>query len=441
MILKNILKTKTVSVWGLGYLGYTTMLKLQNSGFRIAVFTTDANQVRQFLSGKYPDREQISSWSRMGYLPKLDYERISLAKNSKELFKSSHLHIITIPESHKNIRDNNITSQLADMFSKNLKDKGIAPLIIFESAFVPGHIEKYFVEKLKKRNLICSRDYYLGTLFRTDWNIEAFIGKNDRMPIAGSCAKSQKAIADLADYLGIPTVKLDNLKESEIYANSINAIQTMVNDFIRQLSLGYPSVNMKKLSEILFKNIMFEDCVLNIGTGGARMAFAVDNLIKGSTNPGNLTLLKEFQDINVTSVLNYGEYITRHGYKSAAILGITYKGNQKDITFSPAITLADYLIKNSVKVFLNDSFCTKIEIERLAKGAEIIGFPDKAFSADVLVLASDQNEYKRLSQSMLDRVPMKTRLIIDNYGIWSHLKFKNRIKYHQVGDGSLNLLK
>jgi UDP-N-acetyl-D-mannosaminuronate dehydrogenase len=442
MILKNILKTKTVSVWGLGYLGYTTMLKLQNSGFNILAYDINANQLKQFLSGKYPIKNQIAAWSRMGYLPKLDYAKIKAVNDPKKLFSSSYLHMIAFPRFHYcGRRNQNLTKQLADIFSKNLKHGRKTPLIIFESAFIPGNIEKYFVEGLRKHNLICSRDYYLGAWFRTDWSIERFIDQKDKMPIGGYCMKSLEAIRKLLGYLGISTVELGSLKEAEIYLNSLNTVQAMAADFIRQLALGYPTVNIKRLSQLLFKNITLENCTLNIGTGGERMTLAADNLIQGSENSRNLTLLKEFQDLSISSVLNYGEYIVRHRYKSVAILGITYQGNQKDFMFAPSVTLADYLVKNSIKVSLNDPSCTKDEMRKLVKKTEVAKFPENVFSTDVLILASAHNEYKYLSQSTLDGISKKTKLIIDNYGIWSHLSFGKRIRYHQVGDGTLNLLK
>lgn len=441
MLLENILKTKSVSVWGLGYLGYTTMLKLQNSGFNVLAYDLNSEQLRLFATGKYPDSEQKAVWSRTGYLPSLNYDKIKIISDIKGMFRNSYLHIITIPESYKNMTKDNINSELAEIFSRNLINNDIRPLIIFESAFIPGHIEKYFVEKLKKDKIIVSKDYYLGALFRTDWSIEAFMSKRDKMPIAACCLKSLEAIQELSQCLEIPTVRLNSIKEAEIYVNSINVIQAMVDDFVRQLAFGYPFVNMKRLAGALFKNITFDDCVLNIGTGGTKMTFAIDYLIEGSDNPKKLTLLKEFQDINISSVLSYAEYIIRNAYKSVAILGITYKGNQKDLTLSPSVTLADYLIKNSVKVLLNDPLCPSKEIHKFVKGAEVIEFPEKAFLADVLVLASDHNRYKYLTQSKLDSLQKNVKLIIDNYGAWLHLSFGNKIKYHLVGDGTLNLSK
>jgi len=435
MALKDILKKKTVSVWGLGYLGYTTILKMQNNGFNILAYDPNVDQLNQFVSGKYPGKERLAAWSSLGYMPKLDYSKIKVVGSPSELFKSSNLHMIAIPEK-------DVTTKLADIFARNLKKQKITLLIIFEWAFIPGHIEKNFVTRLKDAKLTCSRDYYLGAIFRTDWSIEAFINQKDKMPIAGYCSQSSKVLRDFFSYIDIPTIELDSLKSAEVYVNSLNVVQAMVNDFVRQLAIGYPSVNIKKLSNLLFKNIALDDCALNIGTGGTRMTYAIDHLIQGSDNPEELTLLKEFQDINISSVLNCAEYIIRHSYNDVTILGVTYKGNQKDLTLSPAVTLANHLIKNSVKVLLNDPFCSQRELRRLAKGTRTAEFPKDVFSTEVLVLASDHNEYKYLSQGALDAIKnKKTKLIIDNYGIWSNLSFGKRIKYYQVGDGSLNLLK
>jgi len=437
MILKKVLETKTVSVWGLGYLGYTTMLMLQDSGFHIVAYDLNVRSKRLYQGGRLPGREHVAAWTRMGYLPRLERGRVTIAKSPSEMARASHLHFIAMPED----LTIGIVEKLAAIFSQALKHTRTAHLIVFESAFIPWHIEKNFVEKLREKKLLCGRDYFLGAWFRTDWTVERFIGRQDRMPIAGYCRKSAEEMRELFSYLGLTTVELDGLTEAEVYINSTNAIQAMADDFVRQLALGYPSVRMKKLSQQLFENIVLDDCDLTMGTGATKMTYAIDHLTQGSANPGNLTLLKEFQGINISSVLTYAEYIERHGYKSVAILGLTYKGNQKDLTLSPAITLANCLVKKSIRVMLTDPLLTKGEMRGLVPGAEATEFPDRVFSADVLVLSSDHTEYKCFSQNALDRIRKNTKLIIDNYGIWSHFSFGDRIQYHQVGDGSLDLLK
>jgi nucleotide sugar dehydrogenase len=439
MLFENILKNKNASVWGLGYLGYTTMLKLQDGGFNVVAHDLNSAQLELFSSGKYPTAQQRAVWSISGYLPKLDYARIKVAPNLRGMFKDSYLHIIAIPENPKNMTADNVASRTAKIFARHLKTSKIAPLVVFKSAFVPGHIERYFVGELKKSGIIVGRNYYLGVLFSTDWSVEAFICGREKMPIAGYSQECLSALKRLAETLRIKTLSLGSIKEAEIYINSTSVIQAMIDDFTRQLSFGYPNINTRKLSEALFKNISLDDCVLNIGTGGTKMTLAIDYLLEGSDNPENMTLLKDFQEINISSVLSYAEYIIRKKYKSVAILGVTYKGNQKDLTLSPSVTLADYLLKNSVQVILNDPFCSKQELKKYVPGAKEVDSLDKVFSTDVLVLASDHNQYKCLTQERLDSLRKNTKLIIDNCATWSHLSFGKKIKYHLVGDGTLNL--
>jgi UDP-N-acetyl-D-mannosaminuronate dehydrogenase len=90
-------------------------------------------------------------------------------------------------------------------------------------------------------------------------------------------------------------------------------------------------------------------------------------------------------------------------------------------------------------VILNDPFCSKQELKKYVPGAKEVDSLDKVFSTDVLVLASDHNQYKCLTQERLDSLRKNTKLIIDNCATWSHLSFGKKIKYHWVGDGTLNL--
>lgn len=441
MLLKTISRTKTVAVWGLGYLGYTTILKLQDSGFFVFGYDFNFTKMSNLLQGNYPSKEQLVSWSRRGFVPRADPQKLEIVTSERKLFSSSDIHMIAIPEHYRGAAKETITGELAKIFADFLKKRSSPPLIIFESAYVPGFIEKHFVEYLKKYHCICDKDYFLGVWLRTDWNIEAFVNQKEKSAVAGFSTKSLSVVKDFLKSLDVATIELDRIKAAEIYINSINAIQAMVNDFIRQLTFGYHSVNIKDVSRLIFENIDFEDCDLNFGTGGTKMTTGVDFLMQGSDEPAYLTLLKEFQDISISSVLNYGEYIIRRGYKNVAILGLTYKGNQKDLMLSPAVTLADHLISNGVRVFLNDPFFSQEEIRKLIKGARVANFPAGVFSTDVTVVASDHNEYKYLTQEKLDKIHKKTKLIIDNYGIWKYLSFGKKSRYHCVGDGSLNLTK
>lgn len=438
-IVQKMLEKKIVSVWGVGYLGYTTILKLQNSGFRVTCFGINSAQLEKFRNHCACTREQEVCWSNRGYVPRIDASKVTVSMNPHNLFEQASIHFIAIPEPSKDMQETSV-AKLAGYFIKNIGKCKTPPLLIFESVFVPGHIEKHFIIPLRKKGFICGKHYFLGAWFRTDWAIESFIDNKEAMPAAGYCSKSSQVLDKVLGYLNIPVFKFSDITDGEIYVNAVNTLQAMVNDFVRQLSLGYPSADMQRIAQAIFMNTNFNECQLNIGTGGTKMTLAIDNLIEGSGNPESLTLLKEFQNLNISSVLAYGEYIMRHGYKSVTILGLTDRGNQKDVMLSPSMTLSDYLIKNSVRVFLHDPLFTKTELQKMVRGSRIVSFPEGAFQNDVLIVASNHDEYKYLSQEKLDAFAIKTKLIIDTDGIWSKLDFGKNTQYVQIGDGTLNLL-
>ncbi len=441
MPLNSLGKFTTVTVWGLGYLGYTSILKLQANGFSVMASDFDKEHLEQFKKGVYPTQSQIASWSRTNYIPKINWASITVTTDYASLFRSSQVHIIAMPESHPVTATQCITSQLAETFSQQVKKSKNAPLIIFLSAYVPGHIEHHFVLPLKAKKLLCGRHYFLGGLFRTDWNVERFINQTRPMPIGGYCPKSLTVLHDFISTLKIPVLILPSLKEAEIYTNTLNALQAIGEDVIRQLAFAYPSQDIRTVSELLFKHISFEDCSLGLGTGGKRMTFAIDYLLKGSAHPKSLALLGEIQNMSISSVLTYAEYLIRHKVGSVTILGLSSIGSQKDITLSPTITLADYLIKNKINVSANDPLYKPEEIRKLLKGVHYVDFPRQSLSGDAVIVASDHALYRSLRQEMISRLFKSVRLVIDTQGIWRQLQFGKKISYHCPGDGTLNLFK
>ena len=137
-----ILKTKKISIWGAGYLGYTTTLRLQDSGFTSTIYDFNGNRLDGLINGSYPNKEQLNSWSKNGKIPSLDFKKIDIAKDIDLLFQNK-IHIISFP----NTKNYNY-KEIATTFIQNkeqLKDS----LVIFQSAGIPKAIEKEFCAKLR----------------------------------------------------------------------------------------------------------------------------------------------------------------------------------------------------------------------------------------------------------------------------------------------------
>lgn len=70
-----LLNTKRVSVWGVGYLGYTTILRLQENGFCSVVYDFNEDRLDDLKNNLYPEKEQINSWSKRGKIPAINLEK------------------------------------------------------------------------------------------------------------------------------------------------------------------------------------------------------------------------------------------------------------------------------------------------------------------------------------------------------------------------------
>ena len=68
----RVLGSKKISVWGLGYLGYTTLLTLQKNGFTATVYDFNQSRLDDLKIAAYPGVEQINGWTKEGKIPQLD---------------------------------------------------------------------------------------------------------------------------------------------------------------------------------------------------------------------------------------------------------------------------------------------------------------------------------------------------------------------------------
>ena len=99
----NVMKTdfiqkKSVAIWGFGYLGYTTALRMQERGFHVYIFDFDTTRFDNFVKGLYPGTDQKNRWSSQYSIPKLNREKITFCFNPTQMFCESPVHFISLPQ-------------------------------------------------------------------------------------------------------------------------------------------------------------------------------------------------------------------------------------------------------------------------------------------------------------------------------------------------------
>ncbi|MDD3905546.1 MAG: UDP binding domain-containing protein [Candidatus Omnitrophica bacterium] len=429
----ELLDSKTVSVWGIGYLGYTKAMRLLSKGFKVNIFDpTNASIGNNFKKNIYPGKQQVYSWTENGHIPPIDMSNVNIA-NSDTIFNAK-IHIIALPTADR--EGNSLLKELAGIFKKHKKRLKDA-LVIFESAGMPGSIDKNFIGILHAHKIRCS----FVSAFRSDWTLEEFMSRNRKRVLAANDKESLEKAKALYDALGIRYKTLSSIKEAEIYENAKNGFQFIASMFINQLAFAYPDTNIREMTKYLLNDVELNESHLSIGALGYKMLSSVQNIIGGSANPNFLSLLKTAEDSNMSMILTYADIIKNMGCRSVLLMGLSIKGNQKNIELSPSVVLAEYFNRLGIKVYIDDPFYDKAALSRILPFSRNADILKKMPKIDAFFVMTGHNKYKRITQADIKRSPIyNASIIIDNVPIFKEFKFSDSTLYHAIGDGKLKAL-
>jgi len=424
-----LLSTKRVSVWGIGYLGYTMLLRLQAKGFSSNVHDFNKNRLNSIKNGEYPTKIHRDSWTSKGHIPLLDLSKINIEYTLENMFQNK-VQIISYPL-NATIES---ASKLINCFlyhKQKLKDA----LILFQSAETPGFIETNFITPLKKNNIDCS----FATIFRTDWSFEELSNQKDKQVISGYDETSIKKTQLFLNMIAIEEYEiLQSIREAEIYECSRKTLQLSVSSFTNQLMMAYPETNIRKIVRFLVKNVQLDDISPSIGTIEYKYSSATSFLIEGSLYPERFTILQNVESANTSTIINYAEIIIRNSIVNVVILGVCEKGDQKNTSLTRSLLLTEKLLSEGIKVWIHDPFFTNKEISRLLPEAYYLEDISDAPVHDCFIVMTDHNTYQYITQKDLDRLGISSaKLIIDNVGLWKKFYFSEQTFYHIPGDGKL----
>lgn len=421
-----LLQTKKISVWGIGYLGYTTILKLQENGFFSTIYDFDETRLNDLGNGTYPNKEQLNGWSKNGKIPSLNLKKIELAKDSSLLFKNK-VHLISFPST-----DTFDYNTLASLFIQK-KDELKNSLIIFQSVGMPKTIENNFSNILKEHNL----NVEISTVFRSDWTIEDFTGKNAKRIVSGNNQKAIKETEVFLELLGLESIMLSKIEEAEVFENTKNALKYTIIAFLNQLSLAYPHININELSKNLLKEVNLDDISLGVSSVDYKSEQSIENILRGSTGDF-LSILKEANSTNISFLFYYVNLLKNKNVNSVTIFGLSSYNSMKDFRFSPSVMLAEYLQKEDIKVSISDDNFTENEILEILPHCEFLDISNNHINSDAVIIMSLSEETKFFTQNKIDDVGLsKVEYILDNTGFFKKFKYSDTTLYHQLCDENL----
>ncbi|MEA3314533.1 MAG: UDP binding domain-containing protein [Campylobacterota bacterium] len=421
-----ILETKKVSIWGIGYLGYTTILRLQDNGFYSTLYDFNIKRLEKLIQGNYPDKEQLNSWSKNGKIPSINLKYIEIIKDNSLLFNNK-IHIVSFP----NVGNFNYL-ELANIFIEN-KDKLEDSLIIFQSAGIPKSIEKEFCKILEDNNIYIE----VSTVFRSDWTVESFFNKDINRRISGNNNYAIVKTEAFLNLLGLNILKLSNIEEAEVYENTKNALNYTMVAFFNQLSLSYPHININELSNKLLEDMDFNNFSLGVSSVDYKSEQSIENILRGSS-VDFLSIIKEANNTNISFLFYYINLLKNKNINSVSILGLSSYNSIKDLRFSPSIILAEYLNKENIKVCVFDNNFTEEELVEILPYCEFKDINSHLINSDVVFIMSLPNEYKFFTQKRIDEIGLSNvKYLLDNTGFFKNFVYSEDTVYHQLCDENL----
>ena len=421
----SLLRNRTISVWGIGYLGYTTILRLQANGFFTTVSDFTGDKLQDFANKNYPTKSQMDNWSKSGIVQQVDISKIEIAENKNLMFKNN-LHIISFP----NRTSSEDYNKLAFLFLQHKKELENS-LIIFQSVGTPKDIESSFINKLSIKNID------IATIFRSDWTIEDFFAGSQKRVISSNTNIGIKKTQLFLSMLEIESIILDNIETAEVYENSKNGLTYTISAFFNQLSLAYPHINIQKVSKQILSNLDVQTISLGISGVDYKSEEAIKNIFTGSKN-NYLSILKEANSTNLSFLLNYVNFLKNKDVKSVTIIGLASHGGKKDLRFSPSIILAEYLQSANISTFIYDSDFNKNELLEILPHSKYMDIVQDGIYTDAVIVMKASNKDKFISQQHIENNGLfNIKFILDNTNLLNQFKFSENTIYHQFGDNNL----
>lgn len=437
---------KGVAVWGLGYIGYSSMAYFARAGIRCVGFDVLEEKVKQINeNGKLQHKGETSLpnldfWIGFDVEPMLHDGLIKATSNWKDLISNEFpVHLVAVPteKADETGQHRPYTKHLKDVFENLARYRNIKtdypPLVIVESTLPTYILDELIVPLLAKKGLKLGKDILLGIAPRRDWFVDPDKTLKTLPRVVGGTNKETTDL--MADVLGLicdTVLKADDHNHASIVKSIENAYRQMEITLANQLSVAYPDLNMKHILKLVGTKWNIGTYHPSFGTGGYCIPLAPHYVLEGAKNPDALTLLKhsvEFDDQHPERVVRS---LVERGVKKVGILGVAYTSDIKVHVLSPAVKITKLLQEQGIEVKVNDPYYSERELREIT-GAETFAFPEGLAEFDTVLVVSGHSKYRYTNHDLIKKNLKKCRLILDNTGAWKHIHFGS-IEYHEAGD-------
>ncbi len=437
MMLKEKLRNgeKTIGIWGIGYIGYSSMAHFASRGVRCLGTDIDADKVDRINKGILPIHN-IEYWLGFDTKPLVTSGMMRATTDWQQLISEDFpVHLICIPTEKDDVPYDGILVDVLEKLSTFGKvSMEFPPLIIIESTLTPNTTEKTIIPAFEKKGLKVGKDILVGVAPRRDWFISPEKSLKNLPRVVGGTTPETTAL--MGEVLGIvcdTILPARDHRHAELVKSIENAYRHVEITLANQLSLAYPDIDMREVLALVGTKWNIGTYHPSFGTGGYCIPLSSQYVLSGTRHAGKLSILHSAVDTDRALPAMVAESLMKRGARKVGILGLAYKGDLKVHTLSPTLRIVSHLKQKGIAVKVHDPYYTEAEIKQLC-GAETFRFPDDLGQFDTILIVADHRDYQAISQHQVLSRLKNCRLILDNTGIWQGFGFARAgIEYHLAG--------
>ena len=404
--------TKYMGIWGIGYIGFSSMANFAAKGVRCIGTDIDQRKVNEVNKGNMPI-ENIEFWLGFNTKPFASTGMMRATTDWKELIsKEVAVHLLCIPTEKDGAPYDNI---LKDIIKKIATFKDIKtdtpPLIIIESTLTPNRMDEVILPILQESGLNVGEDILVGVAPRRDWFISS--EKSLRVlprVVGGTTPKTTNLMAEVLGIVCETILAAKDHRHAELVKSVENAYRHVEITLANQLSLAYPGIDTREVLRLVGTKWNIGTYHPSFGTGGYCIPLSSQCVLMGTEDKDSLSILKSTIDTDQKLPLLVAQSLLRNGAKKVGVLGLAYKGDLKVHTLSPTIKIVDFLKSKGIKVKVHDPYYSAEEVKNIV-GVGTFEFPSGLNEFDTILVVADHRQYESIPNSVLLANLKRCRLI------------------------------
>jgi len=430
---------KTICVIGVGYVGLTTGTCFADLGNRVIGVDVSQEKIDSLNEGEIPIYEPglsdlVERNRKSG--------RLTFTTSYEEGLEDADFVFICVgtPSGTDGEADLKYVRSAAETIAKKMDH----PLIIVNKSTVPVGTGDWVAdivhatqpEPIEFSVVSCPEFLREGSAIRD-------FMQPDRTVLGSTNPDASEAVAQLFLTLRAPIVMTD-LRTAEMIKYASNAFLATRISFINEISNICEAVGAD-VTEVA-QGMGFDHRIghhflqAGVGYGGSCFPKDVKALAhiaeQNNVSPRILHSVMDVNDFQRKRIMEkVKEELGELKGKRVALLGLAFKENTDDLRESPAIGIAEYLVKGGADVYAYDP----VAMENAAKELPVVNYVNSAYEAaegaDAVVIATPWNEFKNLDMGRILE-GLKTPILIDGRNMYDpDLMHEMGFKYRGVGRG------